>query len=100
MSSSEVGKALSGGINGLAMSVDEKVLTWANNAGERIQRPADPISIYLWRQLRQAETALAAVNQQLADIISADRARVSDDLLGDLDRAKSRIADWKEGTLT
>lgn len=93
MSSSEVGKALSGGINGLAMSADEKVLIWVNNAGERIQRPADPISVHLWRQLQQAKTALAAVNQQLADIISSDREQAHQDL---------RVIErgYRDGTLT
>lgn len=100
MSSSEVGRTLAGGINGLALSGDEKSLVWVNNAGERISRPADAIHVNLWRQFQECARDLLAANRQLADIISADRVRVSDDLRGDLDRAKARIADWKDGTLT
>jgi hypothetical protein len=81
-----------------------QTILWRNDAGEDVQRPADAIHVNLWRQLQQCQQALGAANKQLADIISADRARVTAEIQIETSRRiQERIGDnndWKDGTLT
>jgi len=65
-----VSNSLAGGLNDLRVSPDEKTLIWMNDADELMTRPADPIHVALWRQLRRWKAAHESVSNQMAQMLA------------------------------